>query len=267
MEDLDPRLQQAILDTNPSITQTRLFELDGNELQGAINAAKGKYFEYLVVDRLNTGEQVGDVILPTGYKAELAQSMTQPGWDLQIIGPDGGIAEYLQLKATDSVSYIKETLERYPDFQILATSEVARAADVLDSDINNADLTRLVTDAIDIADDSVLERFFSYLNPTIPLVIIAATAGYSLYTSDQPLRQAIKDQVLPGLKRMAVIKTTGAVAFATLGGWAAIPTALIGNAAYSRLDNIQKISEQIQKAYRRMLSLRILQQSRLLEEG
>ena len=137
VEDLDPRLQQAILDTNPSITQTRLFELDGNELQGAINAAKGKYFEYLVVDRLNTGEQVGDVILPTGYKAELAQSMTQPGWDLQIIGPDGGIAEYLQLKATDSVSYIKETLERYPDFQILATSEVARAADVLDSDINN----------------------------------------------------------------------------------------------------------------------------------
>lgn len=57
--DLDPRLVEAIRITNPSLADEHLLGLTGEELQGAINTAKGKYFEYLVADRLNAGEQVG----------------------------------------------------------------------------------------------------------------------------------------------------------------------------------------------------------------
>ena len=41
--------------------------------------------------------------------------MTQPGWDMRIVGPDDEVSLYLQLKATDSFSYIKRALQRYPD--------------------------------------------------------------------------------------------------------------------------------------------------------
>jgi len=74
-EDVDPLLLKAIHDTNPSLTESRLFSLDGDTLQGAVNTAKGKYFEYLVVEKLNHGEQVGPLLLEAGQQAVLADSM------------------------------------------------------------------------------------------------------------------------------------------------------------------------------------------------
>jgi len=116
-EDVDPLLLRAIHDTNPSLTQAHLFSLDSDALQGAVNTAKGKYFEYLVAEKLNQGLQVGPLLLQEGQTAVLAESMTQPGWDLRIVDEDGAVVEYLQLKATDSVAYVRAALERYPDIQ------------------------------------------------------------------------------------------------------------------------------------------------------
>jgi hypothetical protein len=123
-QDVDPLLLRAIRDTNPSLSEAHLFALQGEALQGAVNTAKGKYFEYLVVDKLNNGVQVGPLLLEEGQTAVLADSMTQPGWDLRIVDQHGAIVEYLQLKATDSVAYVQSALERSPDMQILATDEV-----------------------------------------------------------------------------------------------------------------------------------------------
>ena len=39
--------------------------------------------------------------------------------------PEGQLASYLQLKASDSVSYIHEALSRCPDIPILSTGEVS----------------------------------------------------------------------------------------------------------------------------------------------
>ena len=58
-EDVDPLLMRAIYDTNPSLRETSCFSLDDAAVQGAVNTAKGKYFEYLVAEKLNQGEQVG----------------------------------------------------------------------------------------------------------------------------------------------------------------------------------------------------------------
>jgi hypothetical protein len=85
--DIDPRLLEALNVTNPSLSDQDFTNLTAEQLQGAINSAKGKYFEFLVVDRLNAGEQVGPVLLPDGYQAFLAASSNQPGWTCRSSAP------------------------------------------------------------------------------------------------------------------------------------------------------------------------------------
>lgn len=54
---------------------------------------------------------MGDIHLEPGQVAALAESATQPGWDLQILNADGTVAGELQLKATDSLSKEKSKYE------------------------------------------------------------------------------------------------------------------------------------------------------------
>lgn len=71
---------------------------DDAELTGIVNGIKGKLFELRYVDYLNDGH------IPDGYQAILAESATNPGWDIAVLGADDSVAEEIQLKATDSVS-------------------------------------------------------------------------------------------------------------------------------------------------------------------
>ena len=85
-------------------------------LEGLANGIKGKYFELLVADHLNRGESLGELTLGPGQIAQIADSPTQAGWDVQIVNEDdGSVIEELQLKATDSMSYIKSALTEYAD--------------------------------------------------------------------------------------------------------------------------------------------------------
>jgi hypothetical protein len=83
-----------------------------------VAAIKGKLFEIQYVDYLNDGH------LENGYKAVLSELANQPGYDVEILGPDGHVSNLIQLKATDSISYVKHALERYPDISVVTTSEV-----------------------------------------------------------------------------------------------------------------------------------------------
>lgn len=64
---------------------------------------------------------------------------------------DVDVVVELQIKATNSVSYITSTLEKNPDIPIIATSEVASIMSsemVIDSEISNAVLEETVIDVI-----------------------------------------------------------------------------------------------------------------------
>ena len=146
--------------------------LHDSQLSGFVSGVKGKLFEMRYMDYLNDGN------LPEGYHAELAHSATQPGWDIAVNGPDGHIASLLQLKATDSVEYVKHALERYPDIDVITTDEVYSqlvmngAADhVANSGITDADLTHHVTDAVDGS-----QIHMHWTPPVISLALIAFTA-------------------------------------------------------------------------------------------
>lgn len=263
ISDLDPRLVEAIRVTNPSLADTKFFELGGEELQGAINTAKGKYFEYLVADRLNAGEQVGPVLLPDGHRAVLADSLNQPGWDMRIVGPDGATADYLQLKATDSAGYIQEALHRYPDIEILATHEVARSGLVLDSGITESDLHDQVSSAVDVMDYSVTERFLDYFSPLFPLVAIATWEGYKVSVGKQSLDK-FKLAIARRGQRIVAAKLAGAAVYAVGGGLMAIPAAFAGGLLFDRYWNQGAILTSYRADTNRLLSLRLAQQSRLL---
>ena len=267
ISNLDPRLVEAIRITNPSLSDHHILGLSDEELRGVVNTAKGKYFEFLVADRLNAGEQVGPVMLPDGYHAVLANSLTQPGWDMRIVGPDGATADYLQLKATDSAGYIKEALHRYPDIEILSTHEVAHSGLVLDSRISEDDLHNQVSSAVDVMDDSVIDRFLDFFSPLFPLVTIATWEGYKVSVGRQSLDQ-FKLAIARRGQRIIATRLTGAAVYAVGGGLLAVPVAFAGGLLFDRYWNQETILSSYRADTDRLLSMRLAQQNRLLaEEG
>jgi len=261
--DVDPLLLKAIHDTNPSLGDVHLFSLDGDALQGAVNTAKGKYFEYLVVEKLNHGEQVGPLLLHAGQKALLAESMTQPGWDLSIVDAHGVPVDYLQLKATDSVGYIRSALERYPDIQILATGEVADSGMVMDSGISDHALRAHVGAAIDMTDISLTESFLDHFNPLLPLSAMALYEGYRLVIGAQSM-DAFKMALARRSQRMVATQVIGATVYALGGGYASIPAAFAGGLWFDRTINQAALTSAFCSHRDKLLSLRLLQQERQL---
>lgn len=152
---------------------------DGQELTGFISGVKGKLFEMKYVDYLNSGN------LPDGYSAHLAASPFQPGWDIGVTGPDGHMAQVIQMKATDSVDYVRHALDRYPDIDVVTTDEVysslvlnGAADSATNSGIADADLTCHVEHVVENA-----TYHMDWTPPIISLALIAFTS-YSLKDAD-----------------------------------------------------------------------------------
>ena len=264
-QDVDPLLLKAIQDTNPTLTEANLFALDGDALQGAVNTAKGKYFEYLVVDSLNQGHQVGPLLLAPGQQALLAESMTQPGWDLRIVDEHDVVVEYLQLKATDSVAYISSALERYPDIQILATDEVADSGLVLDSGITDQDLRAHVEKGVDSVDVSLTESFLDHFHLLLPLAAMALYEGHRLWVRHQSM-DGFTLALARRSQRIVVTQAIGAAVYAMDGGLLSFPAAIAGGLVFDRTINQAALATSYHSHQGRLLALRLLQQERQLSK-
>jgi hypothetical protein len=172
---VDPLLAQAIQATSSRPIEVLL--ADPEAAQGAINAAKGKYFELMVKQDLEQGVEYDGFALETNGSIELAEALNQPGWDLQILDADRAVVDVLQLKATDSAAYLRQTLEKYPDIEVMATEEVAALEEfegtVIDSGISNTEITADATTAVYGSNPDFLDVF----SPVLPLVFILATEG------------------------------------------------------------------------------------------
>ncbi|MEZ9921837.1 hypothetical protein AB4342_17030 [Vibrio breoganii] len=115
-------------------------DVNPDAMSGHVSNIKGIVFEQEVVTALN--EQ--------GMDAMLFEATNHPVSDIALMS-DGDIAAEVQLKATDSVSYINETLSENSDIPIIVTSEVADSLDstmVIDSGIDNAALTDSVSETL-----------------------------------------------------------------------------------------------------------------------
>jgi hypothetical protein len=134
-------------------------DINPDAMIGHVNNIKGILFEQVYVNQL--AEQ--------GIQAEVFELTNHPGADITIF-EDGEVINELQMKATDSMSYISTTIEENPDIAIVATNEVASAfgsAMVIDSEIENAVLESSVLETL--TDDAV--------NPVSPLSILGWLIG------------------------------------------------------------------------------------------
>lgn len=242
---IDPLALKALQDTNPNFDPGDVGSYSDQEWMGVVNSAKGKYFEYLVADQLNAGGTVGDLTLPDGYSAHLANSMTQPGWDVRIVDAHGDTAELLQLKATESVGYIHDTLERYPDISILTTDEVAKGIGpndmVIDSKMSEADLDHAINSTAAGMDHGYLDAFWDNFHPLMPLLIIVATQGYQVVMKKQQVSGAL--QVAKArVARGWVASATGAAIKAVSGSWAVSALgAIVAGMFFDRSQNIDEL--------------------------
>lgn len=266
LSSIDPLLLKAVSDTNPGLSGTRLLALDGDAMQGAVNTAKGKYFEYLVADRLNRGEQVGPLLLEPGQRAELAERFNQPGWDMQIVDEHGMVVDYLQMKATQSLGYVANAIERYPDIQILATSEVSDSGLVLDSGIPDGQLREVVGEAIRELDYSVSEMFLDYFSPLLPLAVVVGMEGHRLVLGQQSI-SCFKIALARRGQRIVATQVAGAAVFAMGGGLLSVPAAVAGGLWFDRIFNQATIHTAYAESRDRLLALRLMQQERMLREG
>lgn len=152
--------------------EEKVRELDGDALTGFISGVKGKLFEQRYVEYLN------DDNLPDGYIAILAESSTQPGWDIAIQGANGEIASVLQAKASDSVFYVQQALEKYPSIDVVTTDEVYSHLVMagISENIQNSSITN--TELIDVLNESVdaSELVIDFAPPMFSLAFIAFTS-------------------------------------------------------------------------------------------
>ncbi|WP_157746856.1 hypothetical protein [Marinobacter sp. LV10R510-11A] len=65
-------------------------------------------------------------------EASLHPDLNNPGSDV-VFSNNGEIYNEIQLKSTDSVSYINEHLEKYPNIEVVATEEVASKIEGVES--------------------------------------------------------------------------------------------------------------------------------------
>ncbi len=248
--DVDPLLAKAFAMQYPDVDPSVLVGMKPEHLAGFIGGVKGKYFEVLVADRLNAGATLGDLRLGLGQTARLASSPFQPGWDLEILGRSGRSLEQIQLKATESMSYVKDALERYPDIRVAVPAGVGGASSsVINTDISHAHLERAAQGYVEEISKGGLAAamadatgFVLRAVPLTSLVIITTTEGYRVLAGRTTLRAAMS----AGSRRLAKATAYNVIgkALAAAGlGPMAIPVTTALGVAETRVSEQVKLSD------------------------
>ena len=242
--DDDSQVWRAFSSQYPNVDRESLRGASEERLQGIANGIKGKLFEIKVVDRLNNGESVGELALGPGQFARLAASPTQEGWDVKLENADGSVAEQLQLKASETLSYIKSALETYPGIRIAVPSEVDATADnLLGTDISlesleeraHGQVNESAEGTIENALDQTAELAFDSI-PIVSTAFVVAIEGRRVLMGRQSIEEAMQ-RAARRIGKAALFSTLGATLVALGAGVISVPTSVAGKIAWDRVDN------------------------------
>ena len=196
----NPQILEAFERQYPNETLESLRGQSPEQLQGWVNGVKGKYFEVLVRDRLRARDRLGELQLEPGQRVELAPSPTQPGWDLRIENEDGSTDELLQLKATESMRYVKDALEKYPNIRVVVPSEIDDSSNkIVGSGISDEQLEGVTDAQMSEIGESGLKNLADHaaegVADSIPLVSMITTGvieGRNVLTGRSTLRESLR---------------------------------------------------------------------------
>ena len=160
-------------------------DLDPVQLRGVVSNVKGIYHEMLFVAGHNADDD--DVF------AALAEQANQPGWDVEF-SIDGQVIGHVQLKAVASPEHVARHMERYPEIEVFATSEVAALMPgVLDSGFKNAQLEEDVAAVLAEIESEVSLVDSAELTAVVSLALSARTILQAGRVEQRVLRAAMAD--------------------------------------------------------------------------
>ena len=222
----------------PNVSIDSLSGSTGERLEGLANGVKGKYFEVLCKDKLNDGGSIGDLTLMAGQKAVLAESPTQPAWDLKIVDESTGeTVEALQMKATKSFKPVKDALDEHPDIRVVVTQELEDSAasrdDVIATGISNKELENITEKQLDELSEgavaNVLDNSAEFAFDFIPFgsaVFIGVSEGRRVMAGRSTFRSTLKESLKRGTGRLARSSVYSAIAKGTVVATGAGPGAV-----------------------------------------
>lgn len=114
--------------------------IDTMSASGHLSNIKGILFE----------QEYVELLASEGIEAAMFEATNHPVTDVIVFGGLDGVSE-IQLKATDSVSYVTAAMEADPEIVFAVTTEVAAefgAGAVIDTGIENAALEQIVEDTL-----------------------------------------------------------------------------------------------------------------------
>ena len=251
LSDIDPQMEEAFELAFPGRDLASLADYAPDQIPGVLSNWKGKYFEVLVRDRLNSGEWVGDISLGPGQTAHLASDLTQPGWDIQILSENGSVVEDLQLKATDSLSYVKEALVSNPDIDVIATDEVAEAGHAVLEGLHGSGVTvesleEGIGEAIEVAADSGVLSFLDIVAPGVPFFWIGGSELRKVQKGEKSFTEAIDGTMKRSTKSGVAMAVGYAVGIAG-GGLLAVPAGLATRLAIERAGTMKDLAASVRE--------------------
>jgi len=252
---IPPDVVRAFHEQYPNLNEgfvAAVHRLSGHpeQLRGLISGIKGKLFEDQYVSWLDHGH------LPAGYHAELAHHANNPAWDILIRDPHGHADTVLQLKATESVNYVRQALDAHPHIDLVATHEVfnrlsdhqSDLAHLVDSGITNAALSDHAASAVEHADAA------SHLAFHLPLLAVSVAIVMELQRyrkGRQSLSEAIQQMGKRSLMALTATTVGWAVAAATgktiLGLPAAVVTRMAAGSVASSFESRTVLTEGIEQ--------------------
>ena len=237
----NPQFLEAFHSQYPNVSIDSLRGSTEERLEGLANGVKGKYFEVLCKDRLNDGGSIGDLTLMVGQKAVLAESSTQPAWDLKIVDESTGeTVESLQIKATKSFKPVKDALDEHPDIRVVVTQELEDSAasrdDVIATGISNKELENITEKQLDELSEgavaNVLDNSAEFAFDVIPFgsaAIIIASEGLkagNVLMGRSTFRSTLKESLKRGTGRLARSSVYAAIVNGTVVATSAGPGAV-----------------------------------------
>lgn len=121
--------------------KAELSHMDDSQLAGVISNVKGILHELEYIEIENSD---GDFIT-----ASLFANTNHPDNDIKLHNHLTNDVDEIQLKATNSESYVNNWIQDHPDGEILITKELAAKMDLKSTGISNEELTANVEDFID----------------------------------------------------------------------------------------------------------------------
>lgn len=240
--DANPELWRAFNMAYPNVDPSSLVGRSAESMRGFVNGVKGKYFEVLVERRLNEDRVFGEIVLSPGQRAVLATSPTQKGWDLQVIEEDGSVAEYIQLKATARLSYIKQALEN--GFSVATTAEIDATSDeIIGTPLTSQELGDETGSQLGEAAETPMENALDHLAefgidavPVFAPVVIVFTEGRAMLVGRSTVKAALEE----GARRMgtaSAFSALGAGLSALDAGVISVPATVAARIGWSRYAN------------------------------